>query len=422
MIGKALTLLSYIYVARVLGKEAFGEFGIIQSTVGMLGAFAGFGLGVTATKYVAEFRSSDPMRAGRIMALSSAFSLSSGALFAVVLAVAAPWLAENTLAAPKLGRLLQIGGVLLLLNAQIGAQGGVLSGLESFKTIAGIGFWSGLATLPIMVAGAYLGKLDGAVYGLIASRSILWGLNHLALRKEADRCGIPFVFTGYMQERSILWKFSLPAVLSGVLVGPVNWMCAAMLVNRPDGYAQMGIFNAADQWYAALLFIPSVVGRVVLPVLSERIGANDARRARKVLVATIAGYAIFTLPFVLLGCLLSPFIMSFYGKEFEEGWATLSVVLLTVAVLGVQMPVGQAVAASGKMWAGFYMNFGWAAVFLLANSSLLFLGALGLSTARLLAYVAHLVWSFAFVWFQFKRGIFFDKIGRAEEEENTEVR
>src|ERR1022692_3038167 len=42
---------------------------MIQSTVGMLGIFAGLGLGITATKYVAELRSHDPERAGRIIAL-----------------------------------------------------------------------------------------------------------------------------------------------------------------------------------------------------------------------------------------------------------------------------------------------------------------------------------------------------------------
>lgn len=45
-----------VTVARLLGNAVCGELGIIQSTVGMFGVFAGFGLRVTATKHVAEFR------------------------------------------------------------------------------------------------------------------------------------------------------------------------------------------------------------------------------------------------------------------------------------------------------------------------------------------------------------------------------
>jgi len=67
VISRGLMLAASVLVARMLGKTGFGELGMIRSTVGMFGVFAGFGLGLTATKHVAEFRSSDPARAGRII-------------------------------------------------------------------------------------------------------------------------------------------------------------------------------------------------------------------------------------------------------------------------------------------------------------------------------------------------------------------
>ena len=57
---------------------------MIQSTVGMFGVFAGFGLGLTATKHVAEFRQSDPDRAGRIIGLSGLFAIGPGGLMLAV--------------------------------------------------------------------------------------------------------------------------------------------------------------------------------------------------------------------------------------------------------------------------------------------------------------------------------------------------
>ncbi|NOZ40854.1 MAG: oligosaccharide flippase family protein [Planctomycetes bacterium] len=67
VISRGLMLVASILVARMLGKTVYGELGMIRSTVGMFGVFAGFGLGLTATKHVAEFRESDPERAGRIV-------------------------------------------------------------------------------------------------------------------------------------------------------------------------------------------------------------------------------------------------------------------------------------------------------------------------------------------------------------------
>ena len=55
VLARGLGLLATIFVARLLGKEGFGALGLIQSTVGMFGVVAGFGMGMTATKNIAEF-------------------------------------------------------------------------------------------------------------------------------------------------------------------------------------------------------------------------------------------------------------------------------------------------------------------------------------------------------------------------------
>ena len=51
--SRAIGLCASILVARLLGKERFGELGIVQGTIEMFGTFAGFSMGFTATKHVA---------------------------------------------------------------------------------------------------------------------------------------------------------------------------------------------------------------------------------------------------------------------------------------------------------------------------------------------------------------------------------
>ena len=97
VISQGLTLAACILTARILGRAGFGELGIVNTTVGMFGVFAGLGLGLTATKYVAEFRANDPARAGRILALSSAVAVVAGGVISVVLFLLAPFLATRTL-------------------------------------------------------------------------------------------------------------------------------------------------------------------------------------------------------------------------------------------------------------------------------------------------------------------------------------
>ncbi len=70
--------------------------------------------------------------------------------------------------------------------------------------------------------------------------------------------------------------------------------------------------------------------------------------------------------------------------------------LLTAGLLAVQMPVGQIIIASGRIWLGLFMNIGWALVYLFGTWLWVGHGAAGVAAARLAAYVAHALWTF---WF-----------------------
>jgi len=124
VLSRSLSVVSSILVARMLGKVGMGELGIVQSTVGILSAFAGLGMGLTATKFVAEYRTKDPQRAGAMLGLSAWATWVSGAVMMLAMLALAPWFAQHTLAAPHLTGLIRVGSVLLLLGSVNGAQTG----------------------------------------------------------------------------------------------------------------------------------------------------------------------------------------------------------------------------------------------------------------------------------------------------------
>jgi O-antigen/teichoic acid export membrane protein len=406
VISRGLMLAAAVVVARLLGMEVYGELGMIQATVSMFGVFAGFGLGLTATKHVAQFRTSDPQRVGRLLGLSGMVAVITGGSMSIGLWIAAPWVAEHTINAPHLAGALRIGALILFATALNGAQTGALSGFEAFKVIAQINLTVGLISFPLLIGGAYWGGLTGAVWALAINVGINWLLNHIALRREVARIGIRLTFERCAEERAILWRFTLPAVFGGVLVGPVNWVCAALLVNEPDGYAEMGIWSAANQWFAFLLFIPSVLSNVILPVLSDQLGGGKTAQSTKTMILAMKINLMVVAPLALAGIAASQQIMTLYGGGFVDGWPTLIVVVLTAALLAVQVPAAQVIAASGRMWTGFLMNLGWALSFIGWTLLLIDRGSFGLASARGLAYGIHALWTFGFViWLLRKEGL-----------------
>jgi O-antigen/teichoic acid export membrane protein len=350
VISRGFTLLSSIIVARFLGKEGFGELGILQSTVGMFQVFAGLGLGLTATKYVAEYRIKDPQKAGRIIALSNFMAVASGAVIMLILFILSPWLASRMLAAPHLAKMIRIGSIMLFLGALNGAQTGVLSGFEAFMAIARVNLIAGILSFPLVVGGVYLGGLEGAVWGLTVSMGVNWFLNRGAIKRETHRACVPLAYAGCIDEWRILGNFSLPAVLSSIMVAPANWLCNAMLVNQPSGYAALGVFAAADKWGQLILFLPASMSLAIFSILSNLYGTKNIDGYKKVFKTNL----FINVGIVLGPCagliLLSRLAMAAYGTEYHDGWITLTI--LSVATIPVLLNnlFGQILVSSGLIW------------------------------------------------------------------------
>lgn len=406
VLGRGLSVIASIFVARQLGKLDFGALGIVQSTMLNFSVFVGCGLGITATKHLPELRTSDPTRAGRILVLSGLVATLVGAAISLVFVAAAPWIAERILAAPRLTSLVRVGALLLFLNTLNGSQTGALAGFEAFKSIAWVNLWTGLVTFPIMVGAVLMGGLTGGVWGMAAAAGVNWLLSHLALRRECRAFGVPLGFKGLAEEWRVLAEFSLPAVLGGAVLGPVNWLCSTILVNQPSGYAEMGIFNATSQWFALVLFLPGLLSQVLLPVLSETLSNGDNCGARGLLKLALGANATTVVPCVVVLSIASPWLMSLYGKGFEESWAVLVISLITGAIFALQSPVNQLLNAKGMIWIVLFSNLLWGLLFTGLTWAFIDGGAVGLVSARLVAYV---VQSLFVLWVVLRQ----DRIDRA---------
>jgi O-antigen/teichoic acid export membrane protein len=368
-------------------------YGMVQSTVGMLGVFAGLGLGLTATKYVAEFRSRDPERAGRIIALGCAVAVVSGGLLALALLAFAPVLAARTLNAPTLADELRIGSILLFFNALNGAQTGALAGFEAFRAIARINLIRGLIAFPITVATVLLWGLPGAIWALAITAGLTCLLSQLSLRRQCADFFIQVQFASGWAERRVLWTFSTPAFLSAALAGPAIWAATTMLVNQPGGYAEMGVYSAANQWRNAISFVPIALAQFALPLLSNLNGERDVSRHSKALrwnlILTAAAATALAVPIALA----ARYIMRLYGSGFQQGSFVLVLAAATAIIACINGVVGTAILSSGSVWIGFAFNGMWAA--LLLASCYRFVPtnlALGVAGSMLGASIVHTVW------------------------------
>lgn len=385
VVSRGAALLSTIVIARIVGKEAFGEFGIIQSTIMMMGIFASFGTSMMATKYVAEYRYTDSVKVNRIMGLSIGVSWFFGGVASLVLIVCAPWIAAQTIAAPHLSSMLQIGAIYLLFSSLNGAQIGALSGFEAFRTISKINLILGVMNFPIIGVGAYTFGLMGALWGYNISALLNCVLCQYFLKKVMSDLGNRSDYKDCLKEWKVLLKFGLPAMLANTLVGPVTWVCNVMLVNQPNGFAEMGVYSAATQWRQLLLFFPGLISQVALPIMASTYKVSAHQQVKSNFYINL----IITLPLLALLSVCSPFIMRLYGSSFSDSWPVLLLVLCAAFLQVLQSPIVTYWAATGRMWTNFIVNIFWGSS--LVTLSWLFIekGAVGLALALLVSFAIY---------------------------------
>lgn len=396
--AQGLAVIASIVTARLLGKVTFGEFGMVTGTVGAFGILAGLGLGLTATKYIAEHRLGDPVRAGQILGLMSQVAAISGAIVSLILLGISPWLAARTLNAPNLADELRLGCVLLFLNAMDGVQTGALAGLESFKAIAWVSLVRGLLSFPALIAGVWLFGLTGAVAATVLVGAVGWWLSQTALRRECAKASVPISYRVTTRDLPMLWRFSLPAFLSAVMVAPVMWLANAVVANQPGGYGELGLFNAANQWRTALMFLPAVLLRVALPLMASSVDVGRAGDFGKTLLLTQSLTVAIVLPAGALLMFLADAIMGLYGAEFTHGAPVLIGVVCSIMIASIGSSAGAAIEARGKMWRGLALNLSWGAVLIaVVWWSADTWGARSLAFGSAIAYLVMSLWGFLYI-------------------------
>lgn len=389
VISSGLMLLASIIVARILGKTQFGELGMIRSTVNMFVVFAGFGLGLTATKYVAEFRDKDKVKSGKIIGLSTIFAGVSGAIIAIFILLFSPYLASETINAPHLVNELRLGAFMLFFSALNGAQTGILAGFEAFKAITKVNMISGLLAFPVQIIFTWFWGLTGSVIGYGTNFIFRWFLNYIEVRKESQKFNINIDFFNSWSEWRVLYKYSLPALLSGLLVNPVVWAGNAILVNQPNGYEEMAIYDAANQWRGAILFVPVALSQIILPMLSNT--SNTPLKFIQIIKINLTINLIISLFLSIIISIIATPILKSYGEGFEDGKFVLIILAISTILISLNNVIGKIIASKNKLWYGLLLNLFWAIVllgftyFFIKNGY----GAKGMAIAFLISYIFH---------------------------------
>jgi EPS I polysaccharide export inner membrane protein EpsE len=401
--SQVIILLGTLLLARIFGKETYGQFVLIQSTVNTVGVFSGFGIGATATRYIAALKEIDPQRLARILALSEITVLIFSAIISLGLSIMSKQMSSSIFNAPELTTPLAIAAFAVFFSVLDGYHKSTLIGFESMRAFAVVSIVGVGLSLPIMLFSVYKFGLYGAVVSLVVSAFLQAIISRVQMTRVLLRSNISKKYNNCLKEWRVIRDYSLPSFLAGALVSSAHWVCQAMLSKMQNGYSEIALLGVAMQWFNVIIFLPLITSRVVMPMLTESFASDNINNSRKILYLAIKANILTAVPMAIFISIISPWLFELYGQDFKKDSFLLIIAAITAAIVAIQTPVGNLISAISRMWLGMIMNFGWAIIYISTSFYLREMGSLGVFIGMGIAYTFNAMWTLQFAFHQLKQ-------------------
>ncbi len=307
-IGNALLLMAGILIARLLGKDVYGEYGFVKSTMFYIASFASLGLGVTTTKFIAAHIVDSPQYVKCVIKDSLFLTLCfSGSIALLLIVFAAPF--ARLVHEPSLRLAFQILAIIIVFRAITLTQIGLLAGFKKFKTVAINGLLSGLFMLCICVPLTYWLGLKGTLCALLLSQVF-----NAFINTRAILCVNKTLVNQEKKNFKLeLFRFSLPVALQESSYFVSHWGAITLLTIFSSS-GEVGLYTATAQWSAIIMMVPGLLNNVILSYLSGSVN-NQVQHKHTIVSMLSINFFSTLIPFVLV-YICAGLIASFYGPTF----------------------------------------------------------------------------------------------------------
>ena len=348
-IGNALMLISGIVIARFLGKDLYGDYGLVKSTMFYVASFATFGLGLTSTKYISQCVStSDKCARGIVKDSISITLLFSGFIALLLIFFAKPislYVGDEKLIQP-----FRYLSIIIMCRALTTTQIGLLAGFKKFEKIARNSVYSGLFLFCLCIPFTYFFSLDGALMSLLLSQIFNSIINHITIKKLLNT--LPSEM--YYSRKKELIKFSFPIALQESSYTICNW-AAIIFLTKFSSSGELGLYTAAAQWNAIITMIPGLLGNVILSYLASSV-LTDFNHSKTLKKMISINFITTFIPFSII-FFLADIIASSYGKTFCELPNVLRVLAFSTIFETCSSVFKSEFLAINKTWTLFVIRF-----------------------------------------------------------------
>ncbi|MFI3262880.1 MAG: oligosaccharide flippase family protein [Rikenellaceae bacterium] len=342
-IGRGLSLVASIVIARLLGKDLFGIYGFARTTLLSIAVFSTFGLGYSATKFIAEYTKNKPYFIKSIIDDFNRITITTSSIFAILIFIFSKEISVY-LGSPEQFNSIRYLAVIVIFNSITTTQTGVLAGFKKFKVLTKINTVNGFVTFVLGVGLTYFYSIDGALIALLLSQGYNCMQNYIVVRKCIRSLKVEHKKVSLIKD---LTTFSLPITLHEMVSSISQWVLPFLIV-KFSNTGDLGIYSAATQWSAVIMFIPGTLQNVVFSHLTTH---NDNVSYQKNIVRRMLqlNFIATAVPFLII-MLFSKLIVQFYGESFEGLKTVINICVFTTIFNCMTLVIKNYFVSINKPW------------------------------------------------------------------------
>ena len=383
-IERVLGFVSGVLAARIAGPQTFGAYSMVLATAGTIAAYAGAGIGTTATRFSGRYKPDTHGYRKFILAIA-VIALSSSVIAALLMVAGAGPLAHWVLRNDGLISFLRVAAFSSAAIILLECCRGLLLGQQKFQALLIVSAVSGLGLVVVLPFAARIsaGLMIGGqaivslvCVALVVALSKRFGLQPLNQAANVGGPGIRPVFT-----------FGLVQFGAFAGVSIASWWIASLVARSDVTLTQMGLYAIANQFRGIAALAPGLCAQVGYSLLTDESGSEYGGANRVMLTNTFLAGAMVTLA-ASFGIVFAPWLLAIvYGKSFSGAEAAIVILLATSIIHMSGIPASQRLSIVGLRAMGF-INTIWAV--LIAILGIWLIPKAGATGAVLAFLVSHL--------------------------------
>lgn len=407
VISKAILTIFNMVLARILSVEDYGIYSLMNNTVQTFTIFAGAGLGVTLTRYVALYREKNKDIAGTVICVLMIFNILISLFVSVLVYIFADKISILLNSNMDVTSFLKITSTTIFFTAIVSMLQGILQGFENYKSIAIIQIVSNCISFLVGIIISKIFGILGAIYSLLGLQIIIFICMFIKLFTilKNRKIKLKMSFNAIIKE-SIL-KVAIPSLLATIFVIPIMWI-TNFYFSSNIGLEEFAVFSVCIQWFNIVNYIPQQFGQLK-PIYTQLYDGNKFKEMKRyinrIIIVTITFSTICATVFIIFKGL----ILRGYGEFYQSYSYSFSIMMIATILFAIQSQYGSVFQAIGKSWLCFALNVIWAISYLISFFILYRIGIVGYAYTYLISYTVYAIISTLAFYIIMRKGIYYDK-------------